>query len=103
MNESISTVITILIFGLSLDISSSEKSRVNEIRTSLLPAQRFNRISFAETVCWSHFQGVACDNFTNEEDIFERCFADGSRDYGSRLVTVPVHPQVSISSFPPLF
>lgn len=78
-----------------IDISSSEKSRVNEIRTSLLPAQRFNRISFAETVCWSHFQGVACDNFTNEEDIFERCFADGSRDYGSRLVTVPVHPQFS--------
>jgi len=27
--------------------------------------------------------------------IFERCMADGGRDYGSRLVSVPIHPQVN--------
>ncbi len=30
--------------------------------------------------------------------FFERCMADGSRDYGSRLVSVPMHPQVSGSA-----
>ena len=69
---------------------------MNEIEISLLPAQRFNGSSFAETMCWGYFQEVVHDTISNMEGFFERCFADGSRDYGSRLVTVPVHPQVSI-------
>jgi hypothetical protein len=28
--------------------------------------------------------------------MFERCMADGGRDYGARLVSVPIHPQVNI-------
>lgn len=84
-------------FDTCLEISSSGKSRVNEIQISLLPAQRFNCVNFAETVCWGHYQDVVYNKFSG--DIFERCFADGSRDYGSRLVTVPEHPQVSNLSF----
>jgi hypothetical protein len=36
------------------------------------------------------------NGYVNVNDVFERCMADGSRDYGDRLVSVPVHPQVNI-------
>lgn len=32
-------------------------------------------------------------------DFFERCMSDGGLDYGARLITTPIHPQVTTTPF----
>lgn len=65
-----------------------------EIQACLLPYKRYNSLSYSESFCWKSFL-----EFFTENDYgiscFERCMADAGRNYGGRLLTVPVHPQVS--------
>jgi hypothetical protein len=80
-----------------IELSSTENSRKNEIQSVILPAKRYNSSSYAQNFGWKSFMDVMPSNgYVNVNDVFERCMADGSRDYGGRLVSVPVHPQVNI-------
>ena len=76
------------------ELASSESNRMTEIKTFLLPYKRYNCFSFSDVMCWKSFL-----QFVSENDkgihIFERCVVDAGRDYGGRLLSVPIHPQVS--------
>jgi len=77
-----------------IELSSTESSRRNEIQSVILPSKRYNSASYAQNFGWKTFMEVMISNgYVNFNDVFERCMADGSRDYGGRLVSVPVHPQ----------
>ena len=79
------------------ELASSESNRMTEIKTFLLPFKRYNCFSFSDVMCWKSFL-----QFVSEKDkgisIFERCVVDAGRDYGGRLLSVPIHPQVSAPS-----
>ncbi len=82
-------------FLVASELASSENTRMAEIQTFLLPYKRYNCLSFSENLCWKSF----IEFFAERESgihIFERCIADAGRDYGGRLLTIPIHPQVSI-------
>lgn len=77
-----------------IELASSESSRMNEIKTFLLPYKRYNSFSFSDVACWKAY----LEFFFGAENgihLFERCVADAGRDYGGRLLTVPIHPQFS--------
>jgi len=75
-----------------IELASSENYRITEIQSFLLPYKRYNSVGFAETYSWKSF----IELFDKEEhgiQIFERCMANAGRDYGGRMLTVPIHPQ----------
>ena len=77
-----------------LELASSENSRISEIQTYLLLFKRYNCLSYSESLCWKSFLEIF-DKKEDGKDYFERCMADAGRDYGGRLLTVPIHPQFS--------
>lgn len=77
-----------------IELSSAESNRKTEIQTLFLPNRRYNCVSFMEQVCWKIIMERSNYDSFDLNTFFERCMADGSRDYGARLVSVPIHPQV---------
>ncbi len=68
---------------------------MTEIKTFLLPYKRYNCFSFSDVACWKSYLEFFYEE-GNGINIFERCVADAGRDYGGRLLTIPIHPQVSV-------
>jgi hypothetical protein len=56
-----------------------------------LLSRRFNRVVFAERLCWKTWMEWIDVSKCNA--LWERCFADGGRDCGSKLATLPMFPQ----------
>ena len=80
--------------NITSELASSESSRMSDIQTHLLPYKRYNCLSYTEVNCWKSFLEFFTENDRGMQ-LFERCLADAGRDYGGRLLTVPIHPQVS--------
>ena len=56
-----------------------------------LLSRRFNRVVFAERLCWKTWMDWVDVSKCNA--LWERCLADGGRDFGSKLATLPMFPQ----------
>eukprot|EP00985_Skeletonema_marinoi_P012038 scaffold5743_cov173-Skeletonema_marinoi.AAC.7 len=56
-----------------------------------LLSRRFNRVVFAERLCWKTWMDWIDVSKCNA--LWERCLADGGRDFGSKLATLPMFPQ----------
>ena len=80
-----------------IELASAESMRRSDIQGNLYPSRRNNCISFAHAQCWTSFMELFYyeQTYGYGRQLFERCMADGGRDYGGRLISVPIHPQVS--------
>ena len=77
-----------------IEISSGEKSRLNEVISSFMPSHRQSCIAYAERFCWARYMEVSKDGTEfSMENLLERCVADGNRDIRSRLISMPCKPQ----------
>ena len=54
-------------------------------------SRRFNRVVFAERLCWKIWMDWI--DVSRCDTLWERCLADGGRDFGSKLATLPMFPQ----------
>ena len=94
------TVFRLLFFSTSHflleELSSSEASRLAEIRSIFNPARRYDCLAFTEKASWSDFMELFPESAVVGSGFFERCVGDGSRDYGGRIISNPIHPQVNI-------
>uniref|UniRef100_A0A7S1Z0T9 BEACH domain-containing protein n=1 Tax=Ditylum brightwellii TaxID=49249 RepID=A0A7S1Z0T9_9STRA len=73
-----------------IELSSSETSRLLEVRSTFLTSLRFSRVSFVSRYCWRFWMECNGDK-TNK--LWERCISDGGRDLSGRMATVPMSPQ----------
>ena len=80
------------------ELASSEASRLAEIKSIFNPTRRYNCIAFTEKATWRDFLELFPDIAEVGNDFFERCVGDGSRDYGGRILSNPIHPQVRLRS-----
>jgi hypothetical protein len=78
------------------EFASSEASRLAEIRSIFNPTRRYNCLAFAEKATWGDFMELFPESILVGSEFFERCVGDGSRDYGGRILSNPIHPQVNI-------
>jgi len=80
-----------------IELASAESMRRSDIQGNLYPSRRNNCISFAHAQCWTSFMELFYyeQTYGYGRQLFERCMADGGRDYGGRLISVPIHPQFS--------
>lgn len=77
-----------------IEISSGEKSRLNEVISSFMPSHRQSCIAYAERFCWARYMEITMDGTEfSMESLLERCVADGNRDIRSRLISMPCMPQ----------
>ncbi|KAL7500214.1 hypothetical protein ACHAWT_008212 [Skeletonema menzelii] len=56
-----------------------------------LLSRRFNKVVFAERLCWKTWMDWI--DVGKCSALWERCLADGGRDFGSKLATLPMFPQ----------
>lgn len=77
-----------------IEISSGEKSRLNEVISTFMPSHRQSCIAYAERFCWARYMEITHDGTDfSMENLLERCVADGNRDIRSRLISMPCKPQ----------
>jgi len=78
-----------------IEYASAENNRIQETQASHMLSRRYGCVSFTEKMCWKLYFEVFSGWPGELTTLFESCMADGGRDYGSRLVTIPVSPQFS--------
>ena len=77
-----------------IEISSGEKSRLNEVISTYMPSHRSSCIAYAERFCWAKYMEITKeDGEFSMDSLWERGIADGNRDIRSRLISMPCPPQ----------
>jgi hypothetical protein len=78
-----------------IEFASTENNRIQEVQASHMLSRRYGCVSFTEKLCWKLYFEIFSGLSGELSTLFENCMADGGRDYGSRLVSVPISPQFS--------
>jgi hypothetical protein len=77
-----------------IEISSGEKSRLNEVISTFMPSHRHSCMAYAERFCWARYMEITEDGTDfSMDNLLERGVADGNRDIRSRLISMPCQPQ----------
>ena len=80
-----------------IEFASMENNRIQEAQASHMLSRRYGCVSFTEKLCWKFYFDIFSGAANELSTLFENCMGDGGRDYGSRLVSVPMSPQFSRS------